>query len=91
MITDGQRCGAAAIMENHALLVMIERLLNASDELIAKNTTTSKIWTILEVDDLDFRGFIGFNGEFVEFDDGIMLLAEVVIRNKRGGGTENRA
>lgn len=78
-------------MKNHALLMVVERLLNASDELIAKDAAAGKIWAILEVDNLNVCDFIGFDGQFVEFDNGVVLLTDVIIRNKRGGGAKNGA
>ena len=78
-------------MENHALLMVIERFLDAGDELVTEEAVTSEIRAILEVDNLDLGGFIGFNGELVELNNGVMLLADVIICDERGGGTENSA
>ena len=91
MVADGQRCGATAVMKNHALLMVVERLLDAGDELVTKDTAAGKIWAILKVDDLNVCDFIGLNGELIQLDDGVVLLTDVIICNKRGGGAKNGA
>lgn len=89
MVTNRQRCGAAAVMKNHALLMVVERFLNTGNELITKETVTGEVGAILEVDDLDVGGFIGFNGELIELDNGIMLLTDVIVGDEWGGSTDD--
>ena len=76
-------------MKNQALSVILKRLLNALDELVAKHATAGKMLATLEVNQLDAGGFVVFDGELVEFNDGIVLLADIVIRNEWRGGAEN--
>ena len=81
MVTNGQRCGATAIMENQALLMVVERILDAGDELVAKEAITGEIGAILEVDDVNASGFIGLNGEFTKLNDGVVLFAKIIVGN----------
>ena len=78
-------------MENHALLMVVERLLNAGDKLITKEAVAGEVGAILEVDNLDVGGFIGFNGELIELDNGIVLLTDVIVGDEWGGSTDDGA
>ena len=88
MVTNGERCSTAAIMENQTLLMVVERSLNASNKRVAENVATGKIRAILKVDDGNVGGFGGFNGKLVKFNDGVVLLADIIIGDKRCSGAE---
>ena len=88
MVTNGERRSTATIMENQTLLMVVERSLNASNKRVAENVATGKIRAILEVDDGNVGGFGGFNGKLVKFNDGVVLLADIVIGDKRCSGAE---
>ena len=89
LVTDGERGGAAAVMEDHRLGMIIERLLDTLDESVAKKMAASEVGVVFEVDDSSFGGDRVFDGEFRELDDRIVLFAEVIIGNKRCGGAED--
>ena len=76
-------------MENEALSVILERCLDAFDELVAEHATAREVAAILEVDEFDAGGFVVLNGELVELDDGVMLFTDVVICDERSGGAED--
>ena len=91
MVTDSHRGGAAAVMEDEALLLAVQRPLNRGDELVANEAVLCELGAIFEIDSMDLGVLVGFNGKFIERDDGVVLLTEVEIRDERGGGAENGA
>ena len=55
--------------------------MNRRDKLIAQEATTSKIGAVFKINDGYLGLLVVFDGKFVEFDDGVMLFAEVVVGN----------
>ena len=55
--------------------------MDAGDELVAKEAITGEIGAILEVDDMNVSGFIGLNSKFVELNNGVVLLAKIIVGN----------
>ena len=89
LVANGHSGGAATVMEEHGLLVVIERVLNAFDKRIAKDATARELGAVFEVDKMDGGGFVGFDGELVERNDSFVLRTDVVVRHKWGGGAED--
>ncbi len=48
-----------------------------------------KFFALLEVDDGDFSAFIAFDGELVERNDGVMLVADVIVGDEWCGAAED--
>jgi hypothetical protein len=66
-------------MKEHGLSVVCKGGFDAFDELVAKNATFSKITTIFKVNHRDAGVFVGFNGELINLDNGIMAFAEIIV------------
>lgn len=66
-------------MKEHGLSVACKGGFDASDELIAKNATFSEITMIFKVDNRDAGVFVGFNGELINLDNGVMAFAEIIV------------
>ena len=91
VVADSHRGGAAAVMEDEALLLAIQRPLDRGDKPVANEAISCKLGSIFEIKSMNLSVFVRFNGELVERDDGIMLLAEIIIGDERGGGAKNGA
>ena len=91
MVTDGHRGGAAAVMKDKALLFAVQRPLDRGDELIANEAILCELGFVFKINSMNLSALVGFDGKFIERDDGVVLLTEVEIRDERGGGTENSA
>ena len=65
MVADGERSGAAAVMEDHRLLMMYERIFNGGNKLIAKEAILREVGFVFEVDDVDICGSRTLNGELI--------------------------
>ena len=76
-------------MEDKALLVVVEGLLDRGNKFIANDATAGKAGAILKIDNRDRSGFVAFDGELVERDDGFVLPTDVIVGNQRGGGTKD--
>ena len=59
--------------------MVVKGFLDTFDEWIAEDTAAREAWKILEIHQMDVCGFIGFDGELGQFDDGLVLLADVVV------------
>ena len=68
-------------MEDKALLVVVERLLDRGNKLIADDAAAGKAGAIFEIDNRDRGSFVAFDGEFVERDDGFVLPTDVIVGN----------
>ena len=64
-------------------------MLNRFNKLIADDATTSEAGAVFKVYNRSSSGFIALDRKLVEGDDGLVLLADIVIGDKRGGGAEN--
>ena len=78
-VANGHWRGAAAIMKEHGLSVVCKGGFDAFDELVAKNATFSEITMIFKVNNRDAGVFVGFNGELINLDNGIMTFAEIIV------------
>jgi hypothetical protein len=89
LVADSERSGAATVMKDKALLVVVEGLLDRGNKFIANDATAGKAGAIFKIDNRDRSGFVAFDGELVKRDDCIMLAADIIISNQRGGGTKD--
>lgn len=89
IFTDSHRGGAAAIMKNKGLMVILNIVLYFCQEKVRKIAIFGEIGTIFEVDEGNFGVNGGRFGFFGEFGEGIMNFGEVVVDEVRGGGAED--
>lgn len=88
IFTDGQRSGAATVVKNQGLMVILEILLDLGEQEVAEVAVFSEISTRFEVDNRDVGGSGGLS-LFIESDEGIVASSEVIIGDEWGGGAED--
>ena len=66
LIADSKRSGAAAVVKDKALLVVIERLLNRGNKFVADDAATGEASAVFKVDNRDRSSLIALNSELVE-------------------------
>ena len=89
MVADSERCCAATVMKDERLLMVVERILNRFDELVAEKAIVAKVFALLEVDDGDFSAFVAFDGELIKRNDSVVLVADVKVGDEWCGATED--
>ena len=56
--------------------------------MITEYSTLSEIAVIFEINNRDISLFIRSDSEMIEFDDGVMVLTKVIVRNEGGSSAE---
>ena len=87
VFADGEWSGAAAVMEDEGLVVVIKVTLNRGEERVGKIAVFEKILAIFEINNggLHRGGRFGFLGES---NEGVVGAGEMIIGNERRGGAE---
>lgn len=86
--TDGKWCGAAAVVKDEGLMVVIKVGLDGFEELVGEIAIFGEVLAILEVDDLSVDFCRGGFGLLTEGDEGIVGFGKVIISDERSGGAE---
>ena len=89
MITEGERGGSAAVVEDEGLVVLGEVVFKGGEQGLGEMAVLQEKGAVLEVNDGGDWGFCGGFGFVIKGDEGGVLAGEVIIYEVRGGGAED--
>lgn len=89
MITEGERSGAAAVVEDESLVVLGEVVFKGGEQGLGEIAVLQEKGAVLEVYDGGDGGFCGGFGFVIKGDEGGVLAGEVIIYEIRGGRAED--